>query len=96
MSDEQEYFQNFNEECVHINSSKSSDAIPSATPPKHKTENPIIQSIQSNPTNRTLDSDNYKIFYDSIVALEKLDKKKKFSNFEISYDTLLKQNQQIK
>ena len=44
----------------------------------------------------TLDSDNHKIFWENIVALEKLEKNKKFSNFEISHDTLLKLNQQMK
>ena len=45
---------------------------------------------------RTLDSDNHKTFCENIVALEKLEKNKKFSNFDISYDTPLKPNQQMK
>ena len=44
----------------------------------------------------TLHSDNHRIFCENIVALEKLEKNKKFSNFEISYDTPLKPNQQMK
>ena len=54
MSDEQEHFQNFNKKRVDINSIKSCDAIPSATPPIHKTENPIIAKIRS--LKATLDS----------------------------------------
>ena len=45
---------------------------------------------------RTLDNNNYKIFSENIVALQKLRKNKTFSNFEISYDIPLKPNQQIK
>ena len=43
-----------------------------------------------------MDSDNHKIFFESIVALGKLEKHKKFSNFDILYDTPLKPNQQMK
>ena len=43
-----------------------------------------------------MDSDNHKTFFESIVALEKLEKHKKFSNFDISYDTPIKPNQQMK
>ena len=45
---------------------------------------------------KTLDSDNHKRFCENIVALEILDKNKKFLNFEISYDTPIKPNQQMK
>ena len=45
---------------------------------------------------RTFDSDRHSTFCENIVALEKLEKNKKFSNFEISFDTLLKPNQQMK
>ena len=43
-----------------------------------------------------MDSDNHKTFFESIVVLEKLEKHKKFSNFDISYDTPIKPNQQMK
>ena len=43
-----------------------------------------------------MDSDNHKTFCENIVALEKLEKNKKSSNFDISYDTPLKPNQQMK
>ena len=43
-----------------------------------------------------MDNNNYKIFSENIVALQKLRKNKTFSNFEISYDIPLKPNQQIK
>ena len=46
-SDEQEHFHIFNRKHVDINSIQSCDAIPSATPPKHKSENPIIAEIRS-------------------------------------------------
>ena len=46
-SDEQEHFQNFNKKNVNINSIEPCDAIPSATPPKHKSENPILIEIRS-------------------------------------------------
>ena len=45
---------------------------------------------------RTLDSDNHKTFFENIVTLEKLEKNKKLLNFDISYDTPLKPNQQMK
>ena len=45
---------------------------------------------------RTLDSDNHKKFCENIVALEKLERNKRFSNFDISFDTPLKPNQQMK
>ena len=54
MSDEQEHFQNFNKKSVDINSVEFCDAIPTATPPKHKSENPIITEIRS--LKATLDS----------------------------------------
>ena len=46
-SDEQEHFQNFNKKNVNINSIEPCDAIPSATPPKHKSENPILVEIRT-------------------------------------------------
>ena len=46
-SDEQEHFQNFNQKNVNINSIEPCDEIPSATPPKHKSENPILIEIRS-------------------------------------------------
>ena len=45
---------------------------------------------------RTLDSDNDKAFCDNIIALEKLEKNKKSSNFYISHDTSLKADEQMK
>ena len=52
--DEQEHFQNFNKKGVNINSIERCDAIPSSTPTKHKSENPIIVEIR--PLKTTLDS----------------------------------------
>ena len=46
-SDEQEHFQNFDKRNVNVSSIETSDAIPSATPPKHKSENPILVEIRS-------------------------------------------------
>ena len=46
-SDEQEHFKNFNKKNININSIEPCDAIPSATPPKHKSENPILDEIRS-------------------------------------------------
>ena len=43
-----------------------------------------------------MDSDNHEKFCENIVALEKLERNKRFSNFDISYDTPLKANQQMK
>ena len=43
-----------------------------------------------------MDSDNHKTFCENIVALEKLEKNKKFSNIETSYDIPLKPNHQMK
>ena len=54
IANEQEHFQNFNKKRVDINSIESCDAISSATPPKHKSENPIIAEISS--LKATLDS----------------------------------------
>ena len=54
MSEEQEHFQNFNKKRVDINSVEPCDAIPSATPPDLKSENPIIAEIRS--LRATLDS----------------------------------------
>ena len=54
IANEQEHFQNFNKKRVDINSIELCDAISSATPPKHKSENPIIAEISS--LKATLDS----------------------------------------
>ena len=70
-----------------------------------RTENEVINLFRCQKYNaglycsskcRTLDNNSYKIFSENIVALQKLRKNKAFSNFEISYDTPLKPNQQIK
>ena len=53
-SDEQEHSQNFNKKSVNINCIKPCDAILSAAPPKHKSENPILVEIRS--LKATLDS----------------------------------------
>ena len=53
-SDEQEHFQNLNKKGVNINSIEPCDAIPSATPPKPKSEIPIIVEVRSLKT--TIDS----------------------------------------
>ena len=45
---------------------------------------------------KILNSDTHKTFCENIVALEKLEKNKKFLNIETSYDTPLKPNQQMK
>ena len=54
MSGEQEHFQNFNKKRVDINSIEPCDPIPSAIPPKYKSENSIIAEIRS--LKETLDS----------------------------------------
>ena len=54
-SDAQEHFNNFNKKKnVNINSIEPCDAILSATPPKHKSENPTLVEIRS--LKATLDS----------------------------------------
>ena len=43
-----------------------------------------------------MDSDNHKTCYENIVALEKFERNKKFSIFDISHDAPLKPNQRMK
>ena len=57
MSDEQEHFQNFNKKGVNINFVEPCYAFPSATPPKHKSENPtIVLVLEIRSLKATLDS----------------------------------------